>query len=270
MARTRKAGAVGTTTIEQLCSAKEIVVSTGSGGVGKTTTAAALGAAAAAHLGVKVLVLTVDPARRLANALGLERFGNVETQVPASAFAEAGVAGGGRAVGRHAGHQAVLGRPGPHARTGPRHPGRHPGQPAVPEHHRQVRPEPRLRGHGAPVRDPHLGSLRPDRGGHPTHPQRHRLPGRAGPDGGLLLVPAAPVVDHAVPVPSGQLRLQALLLGGRPHPGHAVPGGHRRVLHAVPDHVRRLRGAGPGRDHVAGQPPDHVPGRVHPGGGPGP
>ena len=91
MARTRTAGAVGTTTIEQLCSAKEIVVSTGSGGVGKTTTAAALGAAAAAHLGVKVLVLTVDPARRLANALGLERFGNVETQVPASAFAEAGV-----------------------------------------------------------------------------------------------------------------------------------------------------------------------------------
>ena len=34
---------------------------------------------AAAHLGGKVLVLTVDPARRLANALGLEQFGNVET-----------------------------------------------------------------------------------------------------------------------------------------------------------------------------------------------
>ena len=87
MARTRSDRA----TIEQLCSAKEIVVSTGSGGVGKTTTAAALGASAAAHLGVKVLVLTVDPARRLASALGLEQFGNVETQVPASAFTEAGV-----------------------------------------------------------------------------------------------------------------------------------------------------------------------------------
>jgi anion-transporting ArsA/GET3 family ATPase len=84
-------GAAGGTTIEQLCAAKEVVVSTGSGGVGKTTTAAALGAAAAAHLGVKVLVLTVDPARRLANALGLERFGNVETRVPDEAFAEAGV-----------------------------------------------------------------------------------------------------------------------------------------------------------------------------------
>jgi anion-transporting ArsA/GET3 family ATPase len=78
-------------TLEQLCSAKEIVVSTGSGGVGKTTTAAALGAAAAAHLGVKVLVLTVDPAKRLASALGLEQFGNDETQVAPAAFAEAGV-----------------------------------------------------------------------------------------------------------------------------------------------------------------------------------
>lgn len=78
-------------TLQQLLSAKEIVISCGSGGVGKTTTAAALGAMAAAHLGGKVLVLTVDPARRLANALGLERFGNTETRVPDSAFAAAGV-----------------------------------------------------------------------------------------------------------------------------------------------------------------------------------
>jgi anion-transporting ArsA/GET3 family ATPase len=77
--------------LQQLLSAKEIVISCGSGGVGKTTTAAALGAMAAAHLGGKVLVLTVDPARRLANALGLERFGNTETRVPDSAFAAAGV-----------------------------------------------------------------------------------------------------------------------------------------------------------------------------------
>lgn len=85
------AGRPSGSTLEQLCSAKEVVVSTGSGGVGKTTTAAAVGAAAATHLGVKVLVLTVDPARRLASALGLERFGNVETRVPTEAFAEAGV-----------------------------------------------------------------------------------------------------------------------------------------------------------------------------------
>jgi anion-transporting ArsA/GET3 family ATPase len=78
-------------TLEALLAAKEIVVTCGSGGVGKTTTAAALGTMAAVHLGGKVLVLTVDPARRLATAMGLERFGNTETRVPAEAFADAGV-----------------------------------------------------------------------------------------------------------------------------------------------------------------------------------
>lgn len=77
--------------LEQLAAAKEIIVSTGSGGVGKTTTAAAIGAMAAMNLGGRVLVLTVDPARRLANALGLERFGNTETRVPHEAFTAAGV-----------------------------------------------------------------------------------------------------------------------------------------------------------------------------------
>jgi len=77
--------------MEQLLAAKEIVISCGSGGVGKTTTAAALGAMAATYHGGKVLVLTVDPAKRLANALGLEEFGNVEKQVPVEAFAAAGV-----------------------------------------------------------------------------------------------------------------------------------------------------------------------------------
>ena len=78
-------------TLEQLLATREIVISCGSGGVGKTTTAAAAAAMAATHLGGKVLVLTVDPARRLATALGLEEFGNVETRVPNSAFAEVGV-----------------------------------------------------------------------------------------------------------------------------------------------------------------------------------
>lgn len=77
--------------LEALLATKEIVVSCGSGGVGKTTTAAALGAMAATDTGGKVLVLTVDPARRLASALGLEEFGNVETRVPTELFEEAGV-----------------------------------------------------------------------------------------------------------------------------------------------------------------------------------
>ena len=76
--------------VEQLLAAKEIVVTCGSGGVGKTTTAASLATMAAIHLGGKVLVLTVDPARRLANAMGLEAFGNVETRVEPASFAAAG------------------------------------------------------------------------------------------------------------------------------------------------------------------------------------
>jgi anion-transporting ArsA/GET3 family ATPase len=89
MADRRRPASAGS--IEQLLAAKEIVIHCGSGGVGKTTTAAAAAAMAAVHHGGKVLVVTVDPARRLANALGLEAFGNVETQVPVSAFEEAGV-----------------------------------------------------------------------------------------------------------------------------------------------------------------------------------
>ena len=82
----------GPSSLEPLLAAKEIVICCGSGGVGKTTTAAAAAAMAAANLGGKVLVITVDPARRLANALGLERFGNLETQIPPEYFAASGVA----------------------------------------------------------------------------------------------------------------------------------------------------------------------------------
>src|SRR5688500_15081048 len=79
------------TSVEQLLAAKEVAVFCGSGGVGKTTTAAAVAAMEAIRTDARVLVLTVDPAKRLANALGLEGFGNVETRVPDSAFEEAGV-----------------------------------------------------------------------------------------------------------------------------------------------------------------------------------
>jgi anion-transporting ArsA/GET3 family ATPase len=57
-----------------------IVVCCGSGGVGKTTTSAAL-ALAAAEAGRTVVVLTIDPARRLAQSLGLEELDNEPRQV---------------------------------------------------------------------------------------------------------------------------------------------------------------------------------------------
>ncbi|GAA1898032.1 ArsA family ATPase [Lapillicoccus jejuensis] len=58
-----------------------IIVCCGSGGVGKTTTAAALGLRAAEQ-GRKVVVLTIDPARRLAQSLGLEALDNTPRPVP--------------------------------------------------------------------------------------------------------------------------------------------------------------------------------------------
>jgi anion-transporting ArsA/GET3 family ATPase len=54
---------------------KRIVICAGSGGVGKTTTSAALAMGLAAE-GKRVAVVTIDPARRLAHALGLDDLGN--------------------------------------------------------------------------------------------------------------------------------------------------------------------------------------------------
>ena len=62
---------------------RRIVVCVGSGGVGKTTTAAAL-ALAAARRGKKTLVLTIDPAKRLANSLGLAELGHQVQEVEPS------------------------------------------------------------------------------------------------------------------------------------------------------------------------------------------
>jgi anion-transporting ArsA/GET3 family ATPase len=64
-----------------------IVLCCGSGGVGKTTTSAAIGYLAAAH-GRRALVMTIDPARRLAQALGLESLADAPGRV--AHFAAAG------------------------------------------------------------------------------------------------------------------------------------------------------------------------------------
>ena len=58
-----------------------VVVCCGSGGVGKTTTAAALALRAAEEHGRRTVVLTIDPARRLAQALGLSELDNTPRQV---------------------------------------------------------------------------------------------------------------------------------------------------------------------------------------------
>ena len=77
--------------LEQLLAAKEIAVFCGSGGVGKTSVAAASALGAVSRLGGKVLVLTIDPARRLATALGLDGVGNLARRVPPELLKAAGV-----------------------------------------------------------------------------------------------------------------------------------------------------------------------------------
>lgn len=62
----------------------KILVCVGSGGVGKTTVAASLGVLAASE-GKKVLVLTIDPAKRLAQTLGIEGSKDI-TRVPGQNF----------------------------------------------------------------------------------------------------------------------------------------------------------------------------------------
>jgi anion-transporting ArsA/GET3 family ATPase len=83
-----------TTELERLIGSKEVVVCAGSGGVGKTTVAAAIAAAMAAR-GRRVVVLTIDPARRLADSLGLPELGNEECRVDPDRLARAGLGGDG-------------------------------------------------------------------------------------------------------------------------------------------------------------------------------
>ncbi len=86
----RSAAAAGASLAEQLGNL-EVVVCCGSGGVGKTTVSAALGIAMVAEMDRRVLVLTVDPARRLATALGIGRMGVEPVQVPAARLRKAGI-----------------------------------------------------------------------------------------------------------------------------------------------------------------------------------
>ncbi|MFN2525022.1 MAG: ArsA family ATPase [Actinomycetota bacterium] len=74
--------------ISEIVGKKEIIVCAGSGGVGKTTTAAAIALRAALE-GRRAAVLTIDPARRLASSLGLKELGNEPKQVSARKFTQA-------------------------------------------------------------------------------------------------------------------------------------------------------------------------------------
>jgi anion-transporting ArsA/GET3 family ATPase len=77
------------TALESIVDTRRVVITVGAGGVGKTTTAAAL-SVAAAQRGKRVLCLTIDPARRLAQSLGLETMTTEAVEVDPSKFRRPG------------------------------------------------------------------------------------------------------------------------------------------------------------------------------------
>lgn len=73
-------GTAATGSLAEVVRSSEVVVCCGSGGVGKTTTAAVI-ALEAARAGRRAVVVTIDPARRLADALGLEGLTNTPSEI---------------------------------------------------------------------------------------------------------------------------------------------------------------------------------------------
>jgi anion-transporting ArsA/GET3 family ATPase len=76
--------------VTDIVEGRGICICAGSGGVGKTTTSAALAAGLAAR-GQKVCVLTIDPAKRLADSLGLDELGNTPKMVDPKLFEPCGI-----------------------------------------------------------------------------------------------------------------------------------------------------------------------------------
>lgn len=76
--------------IDEILEGKDICICAGSGGVGKTTTSAAIAAGMAAR-GLRVCVLTIDPAKRLADSLGLRELGNEAKRVDPALFERHGI-----------------------------------------------------------------------------------------------------------------------------------------------------------------------------------
>jgi anion-transporting ArsA/GET3 family ATPase len=76
--------------VDEILEGKDICICAGSGGVGKTTTSAAIALGMAAR-GLRVCVLTIDPAKRLADSLGMKELGNEAERVDPELFERQGV-----------------------------------------------------------------------------------------------------------------------------------------------------------------------------------
>ena len=84
-------------TLRELIERHRVVIAAGSGGVGKTTVAASI-ALWGALGGRRTVVITIDPARRLADSLGLEMLGAAERKIPLEGLAAEGIPPGGSLV----------------------------------------------------------------------------------------------------------------------------------------------------------------------------
>ncbi len=82
-------------TLAELVAARRVVIAAGSGGVGKTTVAASI-ALWGALRGRRAVVLTIDPARRLATSLGLAALGGEPREIPPDVFRAQGLTPRGR------------------------------------------------------------------------------------------------------------------------------------------------------------------------------
>jgi anion-transporting ArsA/GET3 family ATPase len=80
--------------VAEILDGKRVCICAGSGGVGKTTTSAAIAAGMVAR-GRKVAVLTIDPAKRLADSLGLAELGNEASRIDSDLLAAAGIEANG-------------------------------------------------------------------------------------------------------------------------------------------------------------------------------
>ena len=151
--------------LDDLVDERSVIVCCGSGGVGKTTAAAAL-AVAAALRGRRACVVTIDPARRLADALGVER-GRQR-----AARDRRTVAGG--AARRDARRHDDFRRARPALRPRPRPGLPHPCKPPLPQPRLGARRDPGVHGDREAVRAARRGHLRPHRRRH-RRPTRHAL-----------------------------------------------------------------------------------------------
>lgn len=79
------------TTLDGLVDQRRVILCCGTGGVGKTTAAAVI-SLAAARRGRNAVVVTIDPAKRLADTLGLAELGNTAREIPRARWDPAGVA----------------------------------------------------------------------------------------------------------------------------------------------------------------------------------